>query len=74
MYYLDYVCYLYKTYPELTDQEINQMAGLYFFKIFMFMMVLLVIALILEGIKAKYEHKVNNSNSKILKYIFARVL
>lgn len=38
------------------------------------MLIFLIIAILLDYIKVKYEYKVNKSNSKILKFIFKHIM
>ena len=57
MYYLDYISYLYKKFPKLSNEEIQRMATVHFLKIFLVMMFVLLVALILEHLKMKYRAK-----------------
>lgn len=61
---------LWEHWSQISDQEKMQELIIIFLVTFLF----LILAILLDYIKIKYENKVNNSNSKILKFIFKHII
>lgn len=61
---------LWEHWSQISDQEKMRELIIIFLVTFLF----LILAILLDYIKIKYENKVNNSNSKILKFIFKHII
>lgn len=61
---------LWEHWSQISDQEKMQELIIIFLVTFLF----LILAILLDYIKIKYKNKVNNSNSKILKFIFKHII